>query len=94
MIRSGEIVIILIAALVVFGPKRLLGLGSALDKVMHEFNKAMCDVKVKMDTEYEETGKRTKDEADELSPEKKITKDQTESKDKGWGAVLFSLGQS
>ena len=56
---GGEVLIILIVALVVFGPKRLPELGRAIGKVMHEFNKALHDVKDQMDTEYQQPHKET-----------------------------------
>jgi len=83
MISGGEIIIILVVALVVFGPQRLPELARAIGKVMHELNKAMQDVKTKIETETEEPIKETKDEAYKESEEKKITEDKSDLKDKG-----------
>jgi TatA/E family protein of Tat protein translocase len=82
MISGGEIIVIFIVVLLVFGPKRLPELGRTIGKLMHELNKAMRDVKVQMDTDYEKTEKETKDEAGKLSMDQKITEDKSESKDK------------
>jgi hypothetical protein len=50
---------------------------------MHELNKAMHDIKGRMDTEYEKTEKETKNEAAKSPLEGKITDDKSESEDKG-----------
>ncbi len=39
-----ELIIILIVALVIFGPKRLAGLGSALGRTIREFRKEVRDI--------------------------------------------------
>ena len=71
MISGGEIILILVVALMVFGPKRLPELGRAVGKVMREVSKALHDVKVTMDKEYEQTEKENKDEADRSQTGKK-----------------------
>ncbi len=39
-----ELIAVLIVALVIFGPKRLAGLGSALGRTIREFRKEVRDV--------------------------------------------------
>ena len=80
MFSGGEIIIILVVALVVFGPQRLPELARAIGKVMHELNRSMQDVKAKIEAESEEPIKETKDEAYKVSEEKKMSEDKPDSK--------------
>jgi sec-independent protein translocase protein TatA len=43
----GELLLILIIALVIFGPSKLPGVGASLGKAMKEFKKAVSDVSEK-----------------------------------------------
>jgi len=67
MISGGELILILVVALIVFGPKRLPELGRAVGKVMREISKALQEVKVTMDNEYEQTERKSKDEGEKPS---------------------------
>ncbi|HVO67059.1 MAG TPA: twin-arginine translocase TatA/TatE family subunit [Syntrophales bacterium] len=82
MISGGEIIVIFIVVLVLFGPQKLPELARTIGKLMHELNKAMHDVKVQMDTDYEKTENETKDKAGKSSMDQKITEEKSESKDK------------
>ncbi len=82
MISGGEIIVIFIVVLVVFGPQRIPELGRTIGKLMQELNKAMHDVKVQIDTGYEKPESETKDEAGKLSMDQNITEVKPESKDK------------
>lgn len=46
-----ELVVILILALVIFGPGKLPDVGKALGKAMREFRQAAREVKAELDTE-------------------------------------------
>ncbi|HET6515463.1 MAG TPA: twin-arginine translocase TatA/TatE family subunit [Thermodesulfovibrionales bacterium] len=82
MISGGEVIIILIVALIVFGPKRLPELGRALGKAMHELNRSMQDFKAQMEAESEEQRKDTKSEDDRVPEEKTMAGDKSDSKDR------------
>jgi sec-independent protein translocase protein TatA len=47
----GELILIFIVALLVFGPKRLPELGKSLGRAMHEFKKATNEFKDSLETE-------------------------------------------
>jgi TatA/E family protein of Tat protein translocase len=47
----GELILIFIVALLVFGPKKLPELGKSLGRAMHEFKKATNELKNNLETE-------------------------------------------
>ena len=65
-IGMADSLILMILALVVFGPRRLPQIGRQIGKLMYEFRKASNDFKFQMEEELrlaEETDRRTKEEA-------------------------------
>lgn len=50
----GEIILILLVLLIVFGPRRLPELGSALGKGIREFKRSVTDLKSGLSTNLEE----------------------------------------
>jgi sec-independent protein translocase protein TatB len=65
-IGMWDSLILMVMALVVFGPRRLPQLARQLGKIMYEFRKASNDFKYQMDQELriaEETDRRTREEA-------------------------------
>jgi len=93
MLSGGEIIIILVVALVVFGPQRLPELARAIGKVMHELNRAMQDVKTNIEVESEQPIKETKDEANTLPDKREMTEDRADSKNKGADTEISSWQQ-
>ena len=49
---GGELIVILIVALIVFGPNKLPELGRTVGRFMRELNRAMNDVKDQVQAEY------------------------------------------
>lgn len=49
-----EIIVIMVVALIVFGPKRLPEIGQTLGKAMNEFRKTIQGAKEQMDTEMKD----------------------------------------
>ena len=56
-IGGGEILVILIVALLIWGPHRIVEIGRTLGKTVHAFKKATSDITVKMEKELEEQKK-------------------------------------
>jgi sec-independent protein translocase protein TatA len=56
-IGGGEILLILIVALLVWGPHRIVEIGRTLGKTVHAFKKAASDMTVKMEKELDEQKK-------------------------------------
>ena len=79
---GGEVIVILVVALIVFGPKRLPELARAIGKLMHDLNRSMRHVKAQIEAETEETGKDVNDKGDKLSGEKNMTENKSVLKDK------------
>lgn len=75
-IGPGEVLVIIIVALLVFGPERLADIGKTLGKTIHDFRKAASDLTTQVNKEIEEE-KATLKLDDE---EKAITKLQGEDK--------------
>lgn len=74
-IGTGELIVILIVALIVFGPQKLPELGRAVGKAMAEFRKASETLQQEVAAATETGGKPedTKDEAEsrDHDPEKR-----------------------
>jgi sec-independent protein translocase protein TatB len=63
----GDTIILMVLALVVFGPRRLPQIGRQIGKLMYEFRKASNDFKFQMEEELrqsEEADRRQKEEAE------------------------------
>src|SRR6266568_3821880 len=68
-IGMADSLIIMVLALVVFGPRRLPQIGRQIGKLMYEFRKASNDFKFQMEEELrasEEADRRKKEEAERL----------------------------
>lgn len=50
----GEIVLILLLALIIFGPKRLPEMGRTIGKSLKEFRKATSDLRQELDVDLDE----------------------------------------
>jgi sec-independent protein translocase protein TatA len=50
----GEIVIILVIALIIFGPKRLPEMGRTVGRSLKEFRRAAADLRAELDADVEE----------------------------------------
>jgi len=53
-IGGGEILVIIIVALLIWGPNRIVEIGRTLGKTVHAFKKATSDITVKMEKELED----------------------------------------
>ncbi len=53
-IGFGEIVIILLLALIIFGPRRLPEMGRTIGRSMREFRRAASDLRQELDVDLEE----------------------------------------
>jgi sec-independent protein translocase protein TatA len=60
-VGGGEILIILIVALLIFGPNRIVQIGRTLGKTVHAFKKATSDITSKMEKELEEQESKKKE---------------------------------
>jgi sec-independent protein translocase protein TatA len=56
-IGGGELIVILIVALLVWGPNRVVEIGRTLGKTVNSFKKAASDLNSKIDKELEEQKK-------------------------------------
>jgi sec-independent protein translocase protein TatB len=68
----ADSLILMVMALVVFGPRRLPQIGRQIGKLMYEFRKASNDFKFQMEEELrsaEEVDRRKKEEERRLKPE-------------------------
>jgi len=79
---GGEILLILIVALIVFGPKRLPELGRTIGKVMSELNKTLHDVKDQMADEYQTQHEETKAEPAQPAETGKTSADKSNQENK------------
>lgn len=70
-IGPGELLLILLIALIIFGPGKLPELGKALGKTIREFREATRDVTTQITRELREAEK-------ELGPEDRGTKEKRE----------------
>jgi TatA/E family protein of Tat protein translocase len=64
MFDSGELLVILVVAFLVFGPKRLPELARALGKLVYEIREGMRNATVELKKEYAEIEKKEKGEVD------------------------------
>ena len=53
-IGFGEIVLILLLALIIFGPRRLPEMGRTVGRSLKEFRRAAADLRAELDVELEE----------------------------------------
>jgi sec-independent protein translocase protein TatB len=86
----ADSLILMVLALVVFGPRRLPQIGRQIGKLMYEFRKASNDFKFQMEEELrlsEEADRRKKEEAERLSTMTLAAPAQTIEAEAGIGAV-------
>jgi len=86
----ADSLILMVLALVVFGPRRLPQIGRQIGKLMYEFRKASNDFKFQMEEELrlsEEGDRRKKEEAERLSTMTLAAPAQTIEAEAGIGAV-------
>jgi sec-independent protein translocase protein TatA len=69
MINSGELLVILLVAFLIFGPKRLPELARTIGKFVVEIRKGMHNATVQMHDEFEEIDKKYGDDAGKLAPQ-------------------------
>ncbi len=73
-IGFGEIVIILLFALIIFGPRRLPEMGRTIGRGLKEFRSAAADLKQELDVELEEEPRASVEErATRLAEHEKIS---------------------
>lgn len=67
-IGGGELLVILVIALIVFGPGRLVEVASSLGKALREFRKMSQDLTTELQKELEVTKELTEELEKELQP--------------------------
>jgi sec-independent protein translocase protein TatB len=77
-IGSTELIVILVVALLVLGPKKLPEIARSLGKGMAEFRRMSTDVKrtIEMESDRSEEEKKKKEVKEELFPEKEQAKEE------------------
>src|ERR1700681_4654571 len=86
----ADTLILMVLALVVFGPRRLPQIGRQIGKLMYEFRKASNDFKFQMEEELrlsEEADRRKKEEAERLRTLALAAPVQTVEAEAGIGAL-------
>lgn len=76
-IGTGELVLILIIALIIFGPSKLPELGRAVGKTLNEFKKVSKEFKE--DLSLEDTPKKAKNEVKAEKTETDLKDEETEN---------------
>ena len=71
-IGGGELLVIFVLALIVFGPRKLPEIGKSLGKMVLEFRKATSDFRETLESEVE-TEKRAFDDAFNVTPSEAST---------------------
>lgn len=66
-IGPGELLLIIIVALIVFGPERLADVGKTVGKTMHDFRKAASDLTTQVTREIDEVKAAAQPPAEEKS---------------------------
>jgi sec-independent protein translocase protein TatA len=86
MFDTGELLLILLVAFLVFGPKRLPDLAKALGKLVYEIREGMRNATVEIKKEYEDLEKHKEGAAAPAGKEDRVAGDSPASgvtKDKG-----------
>jgi sec-independent protein translocase protein TatA len=78
---SGELLVILVVAFLVFGPKRLPELARALGKLVYEIREGLRNATVEIKKEYAEIEKKDNEETG-ISPSAEDEADKKEAVDK------------
>jgi len=101
-IGMADSLILMILALVVFGPRRLPQIGRQIGKLMYEFRKASNDFKFQMEEELrnaEEADRRRREEAERqrtlaLAPPEQAAETSSQVTEDGYGASSETEGAS
>jgi sec-independent protein translocase protein TatA len=86
MFDTGELLLILLVAFLVFGPKRLPDLAKALGKLVYEIREGMRNATVEIKKEYEDLEKHKEGAVGPAGKEDRVAGDSPasgETKDKG-----------
>lgn len=70
-IGTSELILILVLALLIIGPKELPKIGREVGKAFRSFQRAADDVKESITREIEDVGKEVKDAVEEEAKDKK-----------------------
>lgn len=70
-IGTSELILILVLALLIIGPKELPKIGREVGKAFRSFQRAADDVKESITREIEDVGKEVKDAVEEGAKDKK-----------------------
>jgi sec-independent protein translocase protein TatA len=88
MLDSGELLVILLVAFFVFGPKRLPELARALGKLVYEIREGLRNATVEIKKEYDEIEKKDNEETgtspsgeDEANKKEAVGKKSTDTGD-------------
>jgi TatA/E family protein of Tat protein translocase len=83
MFDTGELLVILLVAFLVFGPKRLPELARTLGKWMAEIRKGMHNATVDMESEFREIDKKYGDDSGKLAPQGEKPEEKPVEKESG-----------
>ena len=70
-IGAPGVIVLILGALLIFGPKRLPELGEAIGKMIREFKKSVSDIENKIDKKDEKNENDKEDEKNENDKEEK-----------------------
>ena len=70
-LNIGEIAVIVIIALIVFGPKKLPQIGKSVGRALNEFKKASSDLSEEFQKELKGDAENKKDDDSDADPEDK-----------------------
>lgn len=73
-IGPSELVVILVIALLVLGPKRLPELASALGKGLAEFRRATSDINAELDSARRAIEEETREASKTVAPDKRVSR--------------------
>jgi Tat protein translocase TatB subunit len=83
MFDTGELLVILLVAFLVFGPKRLPELARTLGKWVVEIRKGMHNATVQMESEFQELDKKYGDGSGKLAPREERPEEKPVEKESG-----------
>ena len=71
----GEILVILLVALVVFGPRRLPEMGRTMGRSLREFRRAAADIRAELELDVDESPRASVDERARSLAEREAAED-------------------
>ncbi len=71
----GEILVILLVALLVFGPRRLPEMGRTMGRSLREFRRAAADIRSELELDIDESPRASVDERARRLAEREATED-------------------